>query len=429
MGTWTPARGARIGLLFLPTLIVLVCVGVTCSIAVAVQERSIRAATADRVSDVARSLAQLEQVIAVLESDTTAGAGSLPTGSAALQPLATLIERAAGVDYVVIANEHGVRLTHPTPTKRGELVSTDHSEVLEGAPFLGTEAGTLGPTLRAKVPVIIGTDAEAAGADPVIGTVSVGILESRIAEDLNDALVDLLPWAGGALLVGAVASAFVSAAFARRLRRLDAMSGELDQQRRTAMALREQTHEFHTRMHVIHGLVSQGDTAEALTYIDGIAPLHSDREVTGVDAHPVLRAVVDALSAELRAAGAGLTVDVDVESEVGEEILLVIANLCRNAGESGASHVRLTLTETDGRIRGLVEDDGPGIPPQLGERIFSRGVTSKRDVTGTGRGVGLDLVRRALRSRNGTIEVGRSALGGASFLFECPVELSAEGRR
>ena len=479
MRTWTSSRGARIGVLLLPTVIVLVCVGITFSIAVAVQERSIRDTTAERVSDVASSLAQLAQVREALQADSGADAGADAEGASAgavdpgasassaaprasaeavapgapassaepdagpssLQPLADLVERAAGVDYVVISDASGVRLTHPTPSKRGERVSTDHSAVLAGEEFLGTEAGTLGPTLRAKVPVlpsgeVVVSDVGDPGdpgdegnegneGNPAIGTVSVGILESRIAAELHEGLTELLPWTIGALLVGTVASTLLSAGFARRLRRLETLEVELLQQRRTATALREQTHEFHTRMHVIHGLVSHGDTTEALDYIDGVAPLHTDREVTGVDTHPLLRAVVDALTAELRAAGAALAVDVDVETPIDDELLLVIANLCRNAGESGATRVHLTLAESDGAIRGEVEDDGPGIPPQLGERIFSRGVTSKRDSTGAGRGVGLDLVRRILTSRNGTIEVGRSPLGGARFRFECAAAVMA----
>jgi sensor histidine kinase regulating citrate/malate metabolism len=285
---------------------------------------------------------------------------------------------------------------------------------LNGKEFLGTEEGTLGPTLRAKVPIHDG--------NAVIGTVSVGILESRITAELNESLSQLLPWTLGALLLGTVASSLLSAAFARRLRRLEEIGIELEQQRRTATALREQTHEFHTRMHVIHGLVSHGDTAEALSYVERIAPLHSGSAATAVDTHPMLRAVIDALAAELRAAGATLETDLAVTSSVDDEVLLVIANLCRNAGESDARRVRLTLAESNAGLRGTVEDDGPGVPLALRERIFSRGVTSKHDVTGTGRGIGLDLVRRIVVARRGTIEVGASAWGGSRFEFELPVE-------
>lgn len=406
---WERSPSARIGMLLLPTLIVLVCVAVTTSIAIAVQERTIRDTTGERVSDVARSLAQLEQV-----REELSGPDRATAATSALQPLADLVERAAGVDYVVISDSAGIRVTHPTPSKRGEPVSTDHSAVLAGEEYLGTEDGTLGPTLRAKIPVRSETG--------IVGTVSVGILESRISDDLADSLTQLLPWVAGALLLGTVASSLLGAAFARRLRRLDEVGAELDQQHRTATALREQTHEFHTRMHVIHGLVSHGDTTEALAYVERIAPLHSDARSTGLGTQVMLRAVVDALTAELRAMDTQLTVEVEVESAIDDETLLVIANLCRNAGEAGARHVRLTLTERDAHLRGVVEDDGPGIPPHLRNRVFARGFTSKHDATGTGRGIGLNLVRRIVIARQGSVEIGSSAAGGTRFAFEFPLQ-------
>ena len=56
--------------------------------------------------------------------------------------------------------------------------------------------------------------------------------------------------------------------------------------------------------------------------------------------------------------------------------------------------------------------------PRVAGRIFGQGFSTKHDTTGFGRGYGLDLVRRTVTSRGGTIEVGPSALGGARFAFE-----------
>jgi signal transduction histidine kinase len=99
----------------------------------------------------------------------------------------------------------------------------------------------------------------------------------------------------------------------------------------------------------------------------------------------------------------------------------VISNLCRNAGEAGASLVRCALRQEGSRLRGVVEDDGPGVDPREAERIFASGYTSKPDPTGTGRGLGLDLVRRTVGARGGAVELSGSALGGARFAFEMEV--------
>ena len=410
---------ARLGLLLLPSLIVLACVGVTASIALSVQERGIREATAERVSDVATSLSELDQVRTAIagEGDRPRAEQSeaerdavLAAATRELQPLADVVSRAAGVDYVVIADDRGMRATHPDPEKRGGRVSTDHAGVLAGKKYLGTEAGTLGPTLRAKVPV-------RAADGTVIGVVSVGILETRIAAEFDEALGRLLPWAVGALIAGTLASSLIAAAIERRFRLLDETAREAEQLARTATALQEQSHEFHTRLHVIHGLVSHGDTAEALDYIGGVAPVLTGAEDEGLAGQPLLRATLEALRGELAALGAVLETTIDVESEIDAEVTLVLANLCRNAGEAGAARVACALHEREGRIFGEVSDDGPGVDQAAADRIFSRGYSSKQDRTGTGRGIGLDIVRRTVSGRGGTTEVGRSPMGGARFRF------------
>ncbi|RGE21148.1 histidine kinase [Leucobacter sp. wl10] len=405
----------RLAVLLLPSLIVLVSVGLTASIAAAVQERSVRTATGERVQDVARTLAGLSQVRGALQRAEAEGSSAgRERATSELQPLADVIERASGVEFVVITDAAGIRITHPTAAERGEPVSTDNSAVLAGEEFLGTETGTLGSTLRAKVPV-------RDGADRVIGTLSVGILEARIAADRDEALRQLLPWALGALVLGTLASSLLAAALERRFRRLDGAAREHERLRRTATALREQSHEFSTRLHVIHGLVSHGDTREALAYIDGVTPVLTGSHDESLSGQPLLRATIEALRAELGALGARLETEIDVVDEVDEEVLLVAANLCRNGGEAGATLVRFALAQSGDRLRGSVDDDGPGIDPREAERIFAVGYTSKPDPTGTGRGLGLDLVRRAVAARHGTIELGGSERGGARFAFEMAV--------
>lgn len=405
----------RLAILLLPSLIVLVCVGLTAAIAIAVQERSIRSATGERVQEVATTLAQLSQVREALQRAEADGAeAGRERATAELQPLVEVVEHAAGVDFVVITDAEGIRITHPTAAERGRPVSTDAAAVLAGEEFLGTETGTLGPTLRAKVPV------RGANGD-VIGTLSVGILESHISAEHDEALAQLLPWAFGALLLGTLASSLLATAFERRFRRLDEAAREHERLRRTAAALREQSHEFSTRLHVIHGLVSHGDTREALAYIDGVAPVLTGDADETLDGQPLLRATVEALRAELGALGARLETDIDAADQIDEEVLLVIANLCRNAGEAGAGLVRCTLRQEGSRLRGAVEDDGPGVDPREAERIFASGYTSKPDPGGTGRGLGLNIVRRAVVARGGAVELSGSELGGARFAFEMEV--------
>ncbi len=394
-----PVRVRLAVLLALQCTVVLVCVLATTLVAMSVQERSIRAATEERVLDVATSLVELDQVQRAVLLDTDAA-------TADLQPLADVVAAASGVDYVVVTDARGIRLTHPNPVERGRTVSTDATAVLAGETFLGTETGTIGPSLRAKVPVRAGAT--------VVGSASVGVLESEISRSFDEAVGGMLPWVAGSIVLGVVLSGLLTAALRRRVRRLEADARELETQRRISRALRDQTHEFHTRLHVIRGLVAEGETGEALTYIGGLAPVASGLSIDD----RALRALLDGLAAEVP----GLRVDpasLVPRGSIDDEVLTVVGNLVRNAAEAAGTGGRIDvlLLAGDERLTIDVADDGPGVAPADRARIFDRGVSSK---AGAERGVGLDLVRRIAGARGGSVTVGRSASGGARFTVELP---------
>ena len=67
-----------------------------------------------------------------------------------------------------------------------------------------------------------------------------------------------------------------------------------------------------------------------------------------------------------------------------------------------------------------VEDSGPGIPPDLGSRIFEPYVRDRRTATKPGIGLGLATVKRLVVAHGGTLGARRGTLGGALFWFELP---------
>jgi two-component system, CitB family, sensor kinase len=188
-------------LLLLQVTIVLATVVVAGLLAVTLQQRQIRDAYQQQVLTVAASVAQLPTVV---------DAYSTPDPPATLQPLAELIREASGMTFVVLTDAHGIRYAHPDPARIGELVSTDPTPTLAGEVFVGTETGTLGETLRAKVP-IRGPDGQ------VIGAASVGILSSELADDLREDVPFVVGWLGGAALLGTVGSALLAQMVRRRI--------------------------------------------------------------------------------------------------------------------------------------------------------------------------------------------------------------------
>jgi two-component system OmpR family sensor kinase len=134
---------------------------------------------------------------------------------------------------------------------------------------------------------------------------------------------------------------------------------------------------------------------------DGISLLADRRFELGTIPHGTLRADPDRLAQALR-------------------------NLVGNAIEhTAAGHglVRLRVQAlAGGRIRFVVEDDGPGIPPDQRERVFGRfhRTDSGRDRASGGTGLGLAIVRAIADAHGGAVSAGASAEGGASFALELP---------
>jgi signal transduction histidine kinase len=65
----------------------------------------------------------------------------------------------------------------------------------------------------------------------------------------------------------------------------------------------------------------------------------------------------------------------------------------------------------------VVRDRGPGIAPNLGDRLFALGATTKA----SGHGFGLFLARRLIESRGGRLTAARASGGGALFSVTLPL--------
>ena len=67
-------------------------------------------------------------------------------------------------------------------------------------------------------------------------------------------------------------------------------------------------------------------------------------------------------------------------------------------------------------IKIIVEDNGPGVPSDLKDKLFSPFFTTKKE----GTGLGLLLTREIVREQKGEVVVDDSALGGAAFIVTLP---------
>lgn len=192
-------------LLLLQIGIVMTVVAVTGVAATTIQAAQIRESYQQQLIGVAESVAQLPSVRDAYDD---------PEPSLAIQPIAELIRKASGVTYVVLTDEEGIRYSHPDADKIGKMVSTDPSAPLAGKTYIGTQEGTLGESWRVKVPV---RDRDG----QVIGSASVGVLESELRAELLDRIPRLLVWLLTAGLLGTLSAAWISRLVYRRMSRLE----------------------------------------------------------------------------------------------------------------------------------------------------------------------------------------------------------------
>jgi two-component system, LuxR family, sensor kinase FixL len=103
------------------------------------------------------------------------------------------------------------------------------------------------------------------------------------------------------------------------------------------------------------------------------------------------------------------------------QVQQVVLNLVRNAIEAMAvsprREVRIGSGEGEpGFLNVHVADTGPGIAPEVAERLFQPFVSGKAD----GMGVGLSISRNIIEAHGGRIWTSRNSDGGATFHFSLP---------
>ncbi len=143
------------------------------------------AAAQDEVLGVARTLAVDPEVARGLAA---------PDPPRVLQPLAERVRRDTGTDFVVVMTPDGVRHSHPNPAEIGGRFRGTIAPAAAGGTVVETFTGTLGPSVRAVVPVVV--------AGRVAGLVAVGQTVARVSSEMTRQLP---------LLVGTTAVALVLA--------------------------------------------------------------------------------------------------------------------------------------------------------------------------------------------------------------------------
>jgi signal transduction histidine kinase len=109
---------------------------------------------------------------------------------------------------------------------------------------------------------------------------------------------------------------------------------------------------------------------------------------------------------------------------VRDELHRLVLNLLENAVRHTppGTRVEASTSAVDGAALLVVQDDGPGIPADLSQRVFERFVRGGRDGA-KGSGLGLAIVRSVAQSHGGTVALETPEGGvGTRFVIRIPTK-------
>ena len=212
---------------------------------------------------------------------------------------------------------------------------------------------------------------------------------------------------------------------------IDSLSAQLSQVKRYVDNLRIMRHEQLNRMTTLSGLLHMGRYEEAIGYIQAQSE-HAQELLDFISSRfssPTLCGLLLGKAARAREKGVELNFDPTCRLDrpflaLPEEALIsIIGNLLDNAIEAtqrsplphAPVEVLIKLSEQELIIE--VADQGVGIKPEIRDRIFERGITTK---TRGDHGIGLYLIESYVTQAGGAIEVADNTPRGAIFSLFIP---------
>ncbi|SXT05310.1 two-component sensor kinase for citrate [Klebsiella pneumoniae] len=217
---------------------------------------------------------------------------------------------------------------------------------------------------------------------------------------------------------------------------INALTAQLSQVKRYVDNLRIMRHEQLNRMTTLSGLLHMGHYDEAIRSIQAQSE-HAQELLDFISSHfhsPTLCGLLLGKATRAREKGVALSfdpacrIDRPLPSLMESELISIIGNLLDNAIEATQRaelphepvEVLIQLNARELIIE--VADRGVGIRPDIRERIFERGVTTK---TRGDHGIGLYLIEHYVTQAGGTIEVADNAPRGTIFTLFIPADAHA----
>lgn len=380
-----------------------------------------------------------------------------------------------GIDVIQIVDARGAVIA-ADPTHRGspplttERPAPGHTVQLEDADFPGRDTDYRGTVRGVATPqgpvwVIAGID-----EDPLDRTViTVAVLLCIVFPVILLLVVAAVYWFVGRALqpVDAITARVAEISSSDLSQRVPAPSGDdeiaelastmndmlsrLDEsQRRQRQFVGDASHELRSPLTTLVGILDLArNTKEPIDIatVDDVLLPEAHRlqglvddllTLARSDEHRLLGELVDVdlddvVSDEIRRAEQLLGVEPDVAivpARVrGDRAALgrAIRNLLDNASRYTQGHIGIRMSTGSATVSVSISDDGPGIPDMDKDRVLRRFVRLDDDrqraagARNTGTGLGLSIVDEIVRAHGGSVTVGDTPGGGATFTITLPV--------
>lgn len=168
---------------------------------------------------------------------------------------------------------------------------------------------------------------------------------------------------------------------------------------------------------------------EQIMLLNRTNPAHFSAQLQSLDLASLCREVVAELYPQIELRQQQIALDGEDSVRLDGDafaLKLLLLNLVGNASKytPDGGQIQLLLARNAQTVSLIVEDSGPGIAPEEYQRVFERfyRVGGDRHQSGQpGSGLGLAIVRDIALLHQGSLTLGRSALGGLCVKLELPL--------
>jgi signal transduction histidine kinase len=173
---------------------------------------------------------------------------------------------------------------------------------------------------------------------------------------------------------------------------------------------------------VMDRIVDRVDTLNALTEDLLLYARPHTPEIASIRLEAILRVAERLLSGHADLAAVSVEIrSADVTLEADEKMLQdVFLNLFLNAAQAmkGEGTIRVAVRVGADVAQVDIEDNGPGIPPDVRDRLFEPFFTTRH----RGTGLGLPIVKRDVEAHGGEIAISHPEEGGTRVTVSLPLE-------